>query len=160
MRIAFYTGDHAADGLMARAGWALTRLAQKGRYGHITHCEAIHALHADGTVTIASASLRDNGVRSKRIRLNPAHWIIANVPSWDVQESIDMLARTNGMRYDLRGALATVLPGKERHDRWFCSEWVAAPYLGASETFGPHHLCALALSIGENMTLQFFASRA
>ena len=159
MKVAFYVGNHRADGIMARIGWAITRLVQKGPYSHITHCEAIHAEHADGTVTIASASVRDGGVRSKRTKLNPAHWWIVDVPQWDVEQSIDFLTHTAGMKYDWRGAVATVFLGSQQTARWFCNEHVSAPFLRASGTFGPNHLTAICLSLGRDVTAEFFESR-
>lgn len=155
--MAFFTGDHAKDGWLARIGLWATRLVQKGPYADITHVEAIHAQHADGTVTIASASLRDGGVRSKRCTLTPGNWLMVDVPQWDVARSIALLDRTHGQPYDWRGALATVLPGKPQAGRWFCNPWVSWPFLGAAETFGPHHLAAIALSIGRDVTREFFS---
>jgi len=159
MLIAHYTGDHTGDGLLARTGVSLTRFGQKGPYGHITHTEAIHAEHLDGTVTIVSASLRDGGVRAKRTRLNPDHWIITDVPQWDVARSIELLQHTAGWPYDLRGALSTLLPGRPSDSAYFCNRWVSAPYLRAAGSFGPHHLAAICLSIGEDITTDFFGSR-
>ena len=153
MKVALYIGDHAADGLLARAGWLVTRKVQKGPYAMVTHVEAVHAEHADGAVTIASASLRDGGVRSKRVHLNPAHWLIVDVPQWDVTQSIALLAATNGMPYDWRGAVATVFIGSQDNKRWFCNEWVAAPFIKASGTFGPHQFAAVALSLGSALSL-------
>ena len=160
MRIAFFIGDHSEDDLAARLGWWITRHTQKGAYGYITHCEAIHEEFTDGSVTIAGASLRDRGVRSKRTMLNPAHWLIADVAGWDVRLSIDLLAKTIGAPYDWRGALATRLPGRGASDAWFCNEWVAEPYLQTADTFGPHHLAAICMSAGENVTRKFFGDRA
>ena len=159
MKISLYVGDHAKDDWLARFGWAITRYTQKGPYGDVTHVEAIHAEHADGTVTMASASLRDGGVRAKTVRLNPAHWMIADVPQWDVQDSIDFLAQTNGAPYDWRGAWATRLPGSGDDSAWFCNEWVSAPFLQASDTFGPHHLASICLSLGRDVTQAFFLNR-
>lgn len=156
MLVAFYVGDHKQDGWPSRVGLLATRLLQKGIYGDITHCEAIHAQHADGTVTIASASLRDGGVRPKRCVLQPGNWMVVDVPQWDVALSIALLAETKGEPYDCRGAVATVLPGHPQAGHWFCNQWVAYPFLKASATFGPHHLCAIALSIGQDVTAQFF----
>lgn len=66
MKVALYCGDHKNDTLAVRLGWALTRLVQKGNYANVTHCEAILDENADGTVTIASASIRDGfRVRTK-----------------------------------------------------------------------------------------------
>lgn len=160
MKVALFVGDHAADGWLARLGWYVTRRVQKGPYAEVTHCEAIHAEHDDGSVTIASASLRDGGVRGKRVRLNPAHWRIVDVPAWDAQASIALLAHTNGQKYDWRGALATCLPGSPDASRWFCNAWVGHPYLLASQTFGPHHFAAIALTLGRDVTRDFFAQRA
>jgi len=157
MKIAFYIGDHSSDTLLVQAGCWITKLGQKGPYSNVTHCEAIHAEHKDGLVTIASSSLRDKGVRDKRVTLNPAHWIVANVPQWKLKDSVEFLARTKGLPYDLHGALATILPGKENSTQWFCNEWVAYPYLRAASNFGPHHLAAICMSIGDDITEEFFS---
>ena len=159
MKVALYVGDHAGDSWPVRAGWWITRKVQKGPYAGVTHCEAIHAEHADGAVTIASASLRDGGVRSKRVRLNPAHWQIVDVRRWDVARSVDFLAETNRMKYDLRGAIATAFLGSEDHGRWFCNEWVGKPFLRASANFGPHQFAAICLSLGREVTQDFFNDR-
>lgn len=159
MLVAHYIGNHAADTLLVRAGWAITRYTQKGKYGYVTHSEAIHAEHTDGSVTIASSSLRDGGVRSKTVFLNPAHWLITDMPGWDVELSIDLLARTQGQEYDLRGALATRLPGNDSSVRWFCNKWVSFPFLRAAGTFGPHHLAAICMSAGRDVTQAFFEER-
>lgn len=160
MLIAHYTGDHAGEHWTTRAGVMLTRLGQKGPLSHITHTEAIHDQHSDGSVTIASASLRDGGVRSKRVTLNPSNWIITDVWQWDVAQSVLLLERTRGWPYDLRGALATVLPGRPSDAAYFCNRWVGQPYLKASGSFGPHHFAAICLSIGQDVTTDFFNSRA
>lgn len=156
MKVALYIGNHAADGLLARLGWWITRRVQKGPYAHVTHVEAIHAEHADGTVTIASSSLRDGGVRSKRVALNPQHWQIVDVGLWDVAQSVELFSRTNGLPYDWRGAVATVFLGSEDRTRWFCNEWVGEAFIRSSATFGPHHFAAICLSLGRDVTEEFF----
>jgi hypothetical protein len=157
MLVALYIGTHANDKLHVRLAWYLTRLAQKGPLDIVTHVEAIHAQHADGTVTIASASLRDKGVRVKRVALNPLHWIIVDVPQWEVARSILWFAKHLNELYDIRGALATVLPGSNVSDRWFCNESVGASIgLRCPETFGPHQFAAVALTLGTDITDQFF----
>lgn len=159
MKVALFVGDHAADSLLVRIGSWLTQLVQKGPYGHVTHCEAIHAEHDDGSVTIASASVRDGGVRSKQIRLNPAHWWIVDVPQWDVAKSIYFLADTDGEKYDWRGAIATVFLGSQDNSRWFCNEHVAAPFILASGTLSPSQFAAIVLSLGQDVTAEFFGAR-
>ena len=70
MLIAHFTGDHSSEGWQSRIGAALTKLGQKGPYSNITHTEAIHTENTDGSVIIASASLRDGGVRGKRAHVD------------------------------------------------------------------------------------------
>lgn len=159
MLICHYTGDHTGDDWGARAGVMLTRLGQKGPYSHVTHTEAIHVENTDGSVVIASASLRDGGVRGKRATLNPTHWIITDVDRWDVEQSVLLLEHTRGWPYDLFGAVATVLPGRPSDKAYFCNRWVGTPYLKAAGSFGPHHFCAICLSIGQDVTTDFFNSR-
>ncbi len=159
MLVAHYIGVQQDAPLLAQAGWYVTRKTQKGRYARVTHCEAIHDLHPDGSVTMASSSLSDKGVRPKTLFLKREHWLIADVESWDVERSRILLLETRGQPYDWRGAWATRMPGSENSLQWFCSEWVAYPYLHASATFGPHHLAAITFSIGRDVTDDFHAER-
>jgi len=160
MKVALYTSNHIADSLSVRAGWWITRKVQKGPFSSTTHIEAIHKEHSDGTVTIASSSLRDGGVRSKEILLNPLHWRIIDVPMWDVEKSIKLLSHTKGAKYDFRGAIATAFIGSPQAGRFFCNQWVGFPYLQASATFGPHHFHAICLSLGSDVTQDFFRCRS
>ena len=157
MLVAHYIGNHRGDTLSVRAGWALVRAVQRGTYRRVTHSEAIIEEHGDGTVTIASSSLRDGGVRRKRVALKPGNWLISDVPSWNVEHAKALLAATEGMPYDLLGAVATVLPTRQSGTRYFCSEWVGAPFLKSPHTFGPAHLAAITMSIGSDVTEEFFA---
>lgn len=159
MKIAFYIGNHDKDSVLVRLGWALTRLGQKGPYADVTHVEAIHQEYSNGEVLIASSSARDGGVRDKRALLTPGNWRIVDVTNWSVELSQALLAQTRGTAYDWRGAAATMLPGSQNPSKWFCNEWVASPYLKASGTFTPSQLMALALSLGDEVTGDFFASR-
>jgi hypothetical protein len=159
MLIAHYTGP-AKPGIAAHIGWHLTVLAQKGPYDLCTHTEAIHQLHSPGVVSMASSSLMDKGVRIKeRVRLNPLHWIITDVPAWDVQQSIRYFAAAiqAGVRYDKRGALATMLPGKEDAHKVFCTEAVLAPYVRAPHYYSPALGLSLCLSVGRDVTADFFS---
>ncbi len=160
MLVAHYVGAHRGDTLLTRLGWAVVRLVQRGPWRRVTHVEAIHEVHDDGTVTIASSSLRDGGVRDKRVRLTPGHWLIVDVPQWSVRDSLRLLAESRGMPYDWRGAAATVLPLRQSRRGYFCTEWVGRPFLQASHLFGPAQLAAITLSLGEDVTERFFAARA
>lgn len=160
MRVALYTGDHRGDGLRARLGrWAI-RLAQKGRFRDVTHVEAILDELEDGRVTIASASLMDGGVRFKTCRLQPGNWIVVDVFAWSTAEAILWFSAHDGQPYDVRGAIATVLPGHRVSGEWFCNEAVGASAgLLEPHTFTPSQFAAIALSIGRDITDAFFAER-
>jgi hypothetical protein len=159
VKVALFVGDHQDDAWSIRAGWWLTRKVQKGPYGEVTHVEAILQEHLDGSVTIASASVRDGGVRSKSAHLNALHWRIVDVPQWDTQASQALLAETGGRGYDWRGAIATVFLGSQNADQWFCNEWVGYPFIKASATFSPSQFAAICLSLGRDVTLEFFGAR-
>lgn len=163
MLVACYIGDHAKDGLLTRAGWALTRAVQKGKYRQVTHTEAILVEHEDGTVDIGSASLRDGGVRIKRkVRLNPDHWLIADVSQWDVDAAHDWFIEHYGERYDIRGAFVSWLPIMwQRWREWFCSESIAdAVDMKTPSLYGPALLADVAFSLGRDVTQEFFGARA
>lgn len=160
MKVALFVGDHRGDDILVRAGWAMTKLAAKGEFDKVTHVEAIHTEYTDGSVRIASASVRDKGVRGKDVRLNPLHWRIADVRPWAVERSVELLTRTEGEPYDWRGAFATCMPGSPASPHGFCNAWVGYPFLKASATFGPHHFAAVCLSLGQDVTAEFFGDRA
>lgn len=159
MKIALYTGDHSGDSWTSRAGYYIINLMQKGPYSGITHVEAILFEYPDGTVTMASSSAMDGGVRQKTLRLNPLNWRIVDIPQWDVAKSIDYLEKTRGRKYDWRGAIATVFIGSDNKLKEFCNEWVGEPHLFAAETFTPSQFAAISLSIGKEITTEFFRSR-
>ena len=153
MIVAHYIGP-AKPGIAARIGWAAIRLGQKGPYDDCTHTEAVHQVHADGTFTIASSSIADRGVRVKRTTLTPGHWVLTDVPAWDVARSVAWFAQAQaaGVRYDRRGALATLLPGKQDGDKVYCTEAVLSPYVLAAHYYTPALGLALCLSLGIDVT--------
>lgn len=155
MLVAHYIGP-AKGGWLASIGRSLTVLAQKAPYDKCTHTEAIHAVHSDGSVTIASSSLADKGVRVKeRVKLNPAHWIVTDVSQWNVNDSVQWFeeATKNKLQYDKRGALATVLPGRHDDKKVFCTEAVFAPFVQAPHYFSPALGLSLCLSIGKRVEI-------
>lgn len=167
MKIAHYIGDHAGDTLMVRTGWALTRMVQRGDYRAVTHTEAILGERTDGSVVIASATMRRegadgrNGVRIKHgVHLNPAHWLIADVPLWSEASSAQWFAKNNGKPYDLRGAWATVLPGRADDSRSFCTRAVGDSVgLLCARIFGPAQFAAITFTLGRDVTAEFFRER-
>jgi len=160
MKVALFVGRHDKDTLPVRLGWAATRWVQKGQLGIVTHCESIHCEYIDGSVDIASSSLRDGGVRTKNVMLTPDNWRIVDVTTWDVDQSREWFRLHDGELYDLRGALATILPGKGVWNRKFCNQAVGASVgLRCPETFSPSQFAAICLTFGVDVTQEFFADR-
>lgn len=158
MKIALYIGNHEKDTWTGRLGWWLIRYTQTGKYQRVTHAEAIHEEYPDGTVLIASASLRDGGVRSKRVKLDPKNWLIVTVRRWEVEKSKALYELARDCPYDWRGALATKLPSLGQNElAYFCNEFVGAPFLEDSETFAPQQFAAICMSLGEDITELFFS---
>lgn len=157
MLVAHYIGP-AKKGLLAKIGWNLTVIGQKSPFDRCTHTEAIHSVNDDGTFTIASSSIQDKGVRVKeRVQLTPSNWVITDVPIWNVEDSVRWFSSAidRGVEYDKRGALATLLPGKEDSSKVFCTEAVLIPFVQAPHYFSPALSLALCLSIGNDVTDRF-----
>lgn len=161
MKVALYIGNHKKDAFIVRLGWAATRLVQKGEFADVTHVEAILAEYGNGAVDIASASIRDGGVRVKTVELNPEHWLIVDVPKWSVRESRRWFIAHNGERYDSRGAFASALPIQwKQKNQWFCNESVGASVgMKSPEIFGPSQFAAAVMTWGNNVTEDFFKAR-
>lgn len=160
MLIAHYVGP-AKHGLLAKIGWNLTVIGQKSPYDLCTHTEAIHSVNDDGTFTIASSSIQDKGVRIKEgVRLTPKNWVITDVQLWDVESSVRWFdsAIERGVEYDKRGALATLLPGRQDSEKVFCTEAVLMPFVQAAHYFSPALGLAMCLSIGSDVTEQLLHS--
>lgn len=148
MIILGYVGNHARDSLAVRLGWAATRLVQRGQFARVTHVEGYYGADDQGRSIIASASLRDGGVRVKPASLTREHWLAAEVPCWDAKRSLAFILPHVGEGYDTRGALATVFLSGQDGDRWFCNEIVGASVgLISPDIFGPAQFFALALSM-------------
>jgi hypothetical protein len=163
VKVALYIGDHAQDGLLTRLGWAATRLAQKGPYDQVTHVEAIHLELSDGTVDIASASLRDEArVRTKKgVQLDPGHWWIVDMPAWSTTGSREWFREHDGAPYDKRGAVATVLPGHPKGGYFFCNHAVGASAgQKAAAYYTPAQFAGICFTFGRDVTLDFFMARA
>lgn len=156
MLVALYIGNHAKDTPAVRLGWALTRLAQKGDYARVTHCEAILGGTADSAI-IASSSLRDGGVRVKHgVKLDPASWLIASVPMWDGDEAMAWFFEHMNEPYDWRGAWALFMPGHFSHG-WFCNASVlACAGFKTPKNFSPAQFAAICFSLGRDVTADFF----
>ena len=67
---------------------------------------------------------------------------------WNACNSFKFIVERAGAKYDLRGALATVLLGSQDADRWFCNELLGASVgIVSPEIYGPAQFMALALSM-------------
>lgn len=148
--LACYKGRRDGSGAQVWAArftdW-LTRVLTRGQY---SHCEIAVALDG-GQFECYSSSIRDGGVRMKTMPLPSEKWDLIALP--DVAGSLKtnlaaVFARTQGQRYDLPGALGVVFKTRQRHERWFCSEW-CGQVLGLSEPwrFSPNDLAVIARSL-------------
>ena len=162
MKTAHYIGTHRKDKLSVRIGWALTRLVQFGPFKKVTHSEAILLEYTDGKVLLGSSSARDGGVRQKIARLNPAHWLIIDVPQWDVAKAqawFDLPANLD-QPYSWGGAARAGLPFLPGGPGVFCNQAVGAAFLHDSSLFTPAEFAAICGDFGQEVTAEFFAQRA
>lgn len=150
MKVALYAGKHPGATWFALIGVWLTRLAQKGPYGIVTHCEAVLMENPDGTVDLGSSVASAGGVRIRRgvdLAADPG-WFVVDVPQWDVVRARQWFADNLGASYDWRGAAATMLPGHAEGGHWFCSGAVLASVgFKTPSLFTPAHLAAIAFSL-------------
>lgn len=148
--LALYKGRRDGTGAQvwaARFSDWLTRVLTRGQY---SHCEIAVALDG-GQFECYSSSIRDGGVRCKTMPLPAAKWDLIELPdsSGSLKTNLAaVFAQTQGQRYDLPGALGVVFKTRQRHDRWFCSEW-CGQVLGLSEPwrFSPNDLAAVAAAL-------------
>lgn len=123
MKLALYKGK-------GTVGNAIIRWWTKSAY---SHCELVI-----GDVSYSS-SLRDGGVRAKRIDYNPDRWDFVDLP-WGTENDVQMLyAQTKDEPYgwlDLLWRQVFNRPGDSIG--WFCSEWCAAALgLPAPQSYSP-----------------------
>lgn len=98
-----------------------------------------------------SSSLRDGGVRRKRINLDDG-WYLVDLPWVDDDAVRAFFAETKGAPYDLSGTLIgqSLFIRFHAEGKWFCSEWCAqAMGLGNSWRYSP----ALLFQFLENFEL-------
>lgn len=154
MIILGYVGDHKKDAWHVRLGWALTRLVQRGTFERVTHVEGFYGIDDKGMALIGSSSLRDGGVRTKRVKLDPENWIAVDVPAWNEKLSLAFIRAHSFEEYDKRGAIATVFMSGQDENRWFCNELVGASVgIIDPDTFKPSQFMALAVSMPQSQII-------
>lgn len=130
VRLAFYKGA-------GTVGNALVRTWTRSRY---SHCELV----IDGMCY--SSSVRDGGVRAKRIDLDSGHWDIVDLPWADKAAALEYWALTKSQPYDWWGLIGSQV--LNRRSDWggaaFCSEWCAAALgIPSPEIYSPGTLAGL-----------------
>lgn len=121
-----YVGNHKNDSLSVRLGWRITRLAQSGEYRRVTHTECVLAGNHYTNCTIASASLRDGGIRIKQnVALTHGNWMAFDVPSHNEMTASNWFQVHLGEKYNMLGAIATKIAGLRwlalKLGGWFCN---------------------------------------
>lgn len=133
------TGKSPKALVMRFSDW-LTRKLTKGKY---SHCETA-ILRDDGYFDCYSASIRDGGVRYKRMELEAEKWDLLKVE----RKAADITAffnATAGCKYDWLGAFGVVFGIPEKPNCYFCSEWVAATFgIKQAWRFSPNDLAEIA----------------
>lgn len=146
--LALYKGT--AKRAAHRLADSLIRLTTGGQY---SHCEiAVERLvfasgerYPDIFYDCYSASLRDGGVRCKRID-------VSDVNKWDLipldiseEQVLRYFEQTKSAGYDLVGAIGVALGIKHSKRRYFCSEWCYNAIFGGNEghKFSPNELAKL-----------------
>jgi hypothetical protein len=90
----------------------------KGRFSHVERVVKV----PDGTYTGLSSSVRDGGVRAKKIDFENGHWVFVCVPG-DPMQGVARFNALLGKPYDYLGLAGFVLPLWLRVSwAWFCSE--------------------------------------
>jgi identified by metaGeneAnnotator len=101
---------------MRLADWVI-RKATRSIY---SHCEiAVHL--SGGGYACYSSSIRDGGVRVKKMDLPSEKWDLIELPGVTAVDLDRVWQAAQGKRYDWSGAIGTVLKIRQRPDKWFCS---------------------------------------
>ncbi|MCI5763121.1 enoyl-CoA hydratase [Actinobacillus porcinus] len=131
---------------------SVTRFLTKGAY---SHCELViermvftngrHYEH-EFVYDCYSSSVQDGGVRCKQIDVSDkTKWDLVQVFDVGAEEIKAYFNRTQGKKYDWRGALGVVLGIKQKRSKYFCSEWCFNAIFGNENgwRFSPNQLAAM-----------------
>jgi len=104
----------------AKYGTWLDKLISAVTFSQYSHCELKFSDNVCGT-----SSIRDGGVRLKRINIHPDHWDIFDVETTQAEFAIRYWFYTySEEKYDHIGAICSAFgfnPGID-NNKWFCSE--------------------------------------
>lgn len=96
----------------------ITKFFTRGQY---SHCEIV--VFERNQCYCYSSSIRDGGVRIKKMDLNPEHWDFFALPYLEYHQLYNYFNATVGSGYDLWGALGCVAGLRQHKSKYFCSEW-------------------------------------
>jgi hypothetical protein len=169
MKILAFVGKHERkkEGWSTWLGWGIVRAAQIGAsFRRCTHVES----HLSGpwhNCSIGSSTLRKDeaagktGVRIKDgVRLTPGHWLVIDMPMWDVEDAIYWHGMHGGAGYSWLGSLSTIfwfLPKDRRRKN--CVTAVGEPHgVVDVDRMTTAAFIALCFSVGgKDVTKPFFA---
>lgn len=115
----------------------VTRFFTHGKY---SHCELAIPCGNNEFVCYTSSN-RDDGVRIKQMPLPADKWDLVEISEYNLRHIFELYYRTQGLKYDLCGAIGVVTRFGNVHDRYFCSEWCAeALELPNPHKFSPNSL--------------------
>ncbi|MGY4677818.1 enoyl-CoA hydratase [Pasteurella sp. P03HT] len=126
--------------LLARFSDWLTRKLTKGEY---SHCEIV--LANDGRTFCYSASIRDGGVRKKEMTLDNDKWDLIKLERVSESQVRSYFNKTKGAKYDWWGAVGIVCGIRQKHSKYFCSEWCFNAIKNSDQgwRFSPNELFAI-----------------
>lgn len=140
--LALYKGNREGWGIAsikARLGDWITRKITRSIY---SHCEIAVPLSGGGYACYSS-SIRDGGVRVKKMDLPSEKWDLIPLHGTTTDDLAAVWKHAKGKHYDWAGAIGTVLKIRQRPDKWFCSEFCAAVIgFGEPSKYSPGDLAA------------------
>ena len=140
--LALYKGNREGWGIAsikARFGDWITRKITRSIY---SHCEIAVPLSGGGYACYSS-SIRDGGVRVKKMDLPSKKWDLIELPGVTAADLDRVWQAAQGKRYDWSGAIGTVLKIRQGREKWVCSDFCAAVIgFGEPSKYSPGDLAA------------------
>ncbi|AWX14283.1 enoyl-CoA hydratase [Mergibacter septicus] len=107
------------------------RVLTRSKYSHceiaIKRTNVISHSYIETYYNCYSSSLRDGGVRTKRIEQstleNSEKWDLIYLSNLRDYQVINYFNQTKGRKYDVLGVLGLIFGIKDARNKFFCSEW-------------------------------------